>query len=621
VERAEEQARNLKVAVEQHARARFGRRSEQQPQQGGKEPDQRGQRRGRRGHGRRRDRFAGLREVHVIHDVSEAEKTCPVCGRRRQPIGEDVSEELDVELVVRRVMHHRPVYAASCDCPGTESVVRGAAPTKLIPRGCFSVGTTAFAVTARYLWGLPLHRITTILRQHGADVPDGTLVGVFAATQPLLVPLYSAICERNRHSEWLHADETTWRQLWLTKGKRGYIWCFVGPDTTVYLFDPGRDHGVILRYLRLDGTAWGGRVIDLMCDFLPSYDKAAKVANATQRRLELSRCWSHYRRLFLEIPAHHPGDQRVLAEVEQWLGMIADLFHLHHQRDLAADGSDEQDQAMATFRGCLQEMEEVRARHLRRRKLAPELRHVLDFGATHWEELIRCARDPHHPMDNNRDERQERLPVVIRKNAYGSGARWAADQACQVWTIGQTALQHGRPPLALIQSYFEACAAVGGAVPPDWDRFLPWGAAVPQPATALEPELGNRPSPTTPAGDAGALQPSAPCPPTEAVVPPEPRHDRSPDRTDDPSTPAPTGTPEAQPLPAAPAAHPAGAQDRHGPRVAAEPPPRADRPCARRGSIPAANAGAAAAPAPPTRTDRRPAARRRRIPAPYQQPP
>ena len=475
-EQAEKVVQNLKVEVGQHARNRFGRRSERQSSKacGGQEGKKRGQRRGKKGHGRRRDRYLGLPEIHVTHDVPQEDKYCHNCGTPRVEIKEGTSEELHVELLASRRVHHRKCYVANCSCQGTKRIVRGEPPVKLIPRASLSVGTIAFVATARYMWGLPLHRITTILRQCGARVPDGTLVGAFEAIQPLLQPLYDAICTRNRQSKYLHADETTWRQLWVAKGKRGYIWCFVGSDTTVYLFDPGRDHTVVLKSLGLEGTAWGGQVVDLMCDFMAAYDKAMRIANATERRLNLSRCWSHYRRLFLDIPAHHPEDRRLAAEVEQWLGMITDLFRLHRERDMAGDGSEEQEAAQAAFRGCLQEMEGVRAQHLRRRKLAPELRHVLEFGAQHWEELTRCAEDVHHPIDNNIDERRIRLPVIIRKNAYGSGAPWAAEQACQFWTIGQTALQNEGNPLALINAYFEACAQAGGKVPEDWHRFLPW---------------------------------------------------------------------------------------------------------------------------------------------------
>ncbi len=474
---AEAEVQKLKGEVREHARSRFGRRSEQQRSGSTDHPQgqKRGQQPGRPGHGRRSDRYAGLPEVHVTHDVSAEEKFCEHCGRPRVEVAEVVSGELEIRLEVHHVVHHRKVYAATCDC-AAKPFVRGAAPLKLIPRASLSVPTIAFAAASRYMWGLPLHRLTTICSQYGADVPDGTLVGVFHAIhqRALLQPIYDAICARNRRSKYLHADETTWRQLWLARGKRGYIWCFVGSDTVVFLFDPGRDHSVVLSYLGLDDTEWGGQVVELICDFMAAYDKAARLANAKERRLELNRCWVHYRRLLVKIGDHYPGERRVQAVIVQWLEMIGDLFRLHHERDLAPDGSQEQWEAQAAFAGCLDEMQEVRAEQLARPQLAPELRHFLEFGQEHWDELTRCAADPHQPIHNNRDEREIRHPGIIRKNAYGSGAEWAAHQTCQFLTIGRTLLRQGQNPLEWNLAYFDACARAGGQVPEDWERFLPW---------------------------------------------------------------------------------------------------------------------------------------------------
>ena len=43
-------------------------------------------------------------------------------------------------------------------------------------------------------------------------------------------------------------------------------------------------------------------------------------------------------------------------------------------------------------------------------------------------------------------------PVIGRKNFYGSGARWAADLAADVWTITATAAQNGLEPLPLLEA-------------------------------------------------------------------------------------------------------------------------------------------------------------------------
>jgi len=52
----------------------------------------------------------------------------------------------------------------------------------------------------------------------------------------------------------------------------------VGPEATLYLFDPGRDHTVVLRSLGLQDARWGGQLVNLIGDFLGSYDKAAMLA-------------------------------------------------------------------------------------------------------------------------------------------------------------------------------------------------------------------------------------------------------------------------------------------------------------------------------------------------------
>jgi hypothetical protein len=78
--------------------------------------------------------------------------------------------------------------------------------------------------------------------------------------------------------------------------------------------------------------------------------------------------------------------------------------------------------------------------------------------------------------DNNTAERALRNSVIGRKNFYGSGARWAADLAADVWTITATAAQNGLEPLPLLEDYLTACAQAGGTAPAgaDLEPFLPW---------------------------------------------------------------------------------------------------------------------------------------------------
>src|SRR5438034_732622 len=58
--------------------------------------------------------------------------------------------------------------------------------------------------------------------------------------------------------------------------------------------------------------------------------------------------------------------------------------------------------------------------HLR----APQ-RKVLDSLKNHWSGLTVFLDHPEVPLDNNEAERRERVPVIARKNYYGSGALWS----------------------------------------------------------------------------------------------------------------------------------------------------------------------------------------------------
>ena len=81
---------------------------------------------------------------------------------------------------------------------------------------------------------------------------------------------------------------------------------------------------------------------------------------------------------------------------------------------------------------------------------------------------------PEVPMDNNTAERAQRGPVVGRKNYYGSGAVWAGRLAAMLFSLVQTLCLWRLNPRVWLTAYLTACAAAGGEVPGDMERFLPW---------------------------------------------------------------------------------------------------------------------------------------------------
>ena len=141
---------------------RFGRRSERRKP----EPTKRDEPpKGKRDPHGRSTLPEHLERRVVVHDLSEAEKLCPCCGKPRVCIGEQPTEQLDMEpirfFVLRTV---RKTYACR-DCnpqlvPAEDRIQRaGPAEVGPIARGLCGPGLLAHAITAKFADHVPLHRL------------------------------------------------------------------------------------------------------------------------------------------------------------------------------------------------------------------------------------------------------------------------------------------------------------------------------------------------------------------------------------------------------------------------------------------------------------------------------
>ena len=82
-----------------------------------------------------------------------------------------------------------------------------------------------------------------------------------------------------------------------------------------------------------------------------------------------------------------------------------------------------------------------------------------------WHGLAAHRGYPMISLDNNAAERALRLPVVTRKNAYGSRNGESARLAARIWTVTATAEMAGGHVLTYLTAYFDACGRNGGRPP------------------------------------------------------------------------------------------------------------------------------------------------------------
>src|SRR5207248_6092066 len=128
----------------------------------------------------------------------------------------------------------------------------------------------------------------------------------------------------------------------------------------------------------------------------------------------------------------------------------------------------------ALLRQHVRQLQQQADNELAESGIHPVRQKVLLSLQEHWSGLTVFVEHPEVPLDNNRAERAERGPVVLRKNSYGSGAVWAGELAAMLFSVFQTLCLWGLNPRRWLQAYLQACADGGGQAPADLDGFLPW---------------------------------------------------------------------------------------------------------------------------------------------------
>src|SRR5512144_3375355 len=145
-----------------------------------------------RRHGGRRPLPAALPRETVVHDLADEAKACPCCGQPRTVIGEERSEQLEIEPPRLKVLQHvRLTYA----CPACEGggVQTAPTPPQPIPKSFASPGLLAWIITAKIADGLPLYRQEAIFRRLGIDMPRQTLAAWLIHTGQLVQPLINLL--------------------------------------------------------------------------------------------------------------------------------------------------------------------------------------------------------------------------------------------------------------------------------------------------------------------------------------------------------------------------------------------------------------------------------------------
>jgi transposase len=390
---------------------------------------------------------------------------CPSCGLGFSEFpGTEDSEVLEIEVKAYRRVIRRLRYKTTCNCGCMPGIVTAPPVPRLIDRGKFGVSVWTTVLLDKFLYGRPSHRLIQDLADHGLEMSPGTLAGGLKAIAPLFKPLDQLLLAKLRSEAHWHADETRWAVFAATEGKVGhrwYLWVFHSPSVVHYVLDPSRATTVI------EGELKGVTKGIINCDRYSAYKKFARLYPG----ILLAFCWAHQRRDYLELGNAHPS---LLSWAMDWVDLIGQLYHLNGLRCGADEGSEERRQHQEQLQLAIKKMASKLDAALIDPLVPKPAIKVLKSMKNHWPGLTVFVDHPWVPMDNNKAERAVRLPVVGRKNFYGSGAQWSGELAASMYSVLMTVVLWGLNARTWLSAYLQACADNNNQAPQDMSPFLPW---------------------------------------------------------------------------------------------------------------------------------------------------
>lgn len=366
---------------------------------------------------------AHLERIEQLVDIED--KACPCCGGVLHPIGEDVSERLDVVPASFRVLvTRRPRYG----CRMCESaIVQAPAPARIVEGGIPTEALIAQVLVSKYADHLPLYRQAQIYTRQGIQLDRSTLADWVGRAAWYLRPLRDHILERLQRSERLFADETTAPVLHPGRGrtKTGQLWAYARDDRSW----GGNDPPIIAYVYAADRKA--ERAIAHLEDFggilqVDGYVGYAALARRRQQ-IRLAFCWAHVRRKFYELTETSPVSTDVLRR-------IALLYAI--EDDVRGSSPEERRTARAArSRDIVNDLRQYLETRNRQVSAKSKLGEAIRYALMRWDGLSRFLDDGRIDLDNNCVERSIRPLALNRKNALFAGSDEGGDNWAVIATL------------------------------------------------------------------------------------------------------------------------------------------------------------------------------------------
>ncbi len=426
----------------------------------------------RKGHGRRRIPDDLPRE-RVIHDLPENEKPCPCCGTVRTVIGQETSEQLDIEPAKLKVIEHVRLKYICKECEakaaeGGPQIQTAEKPLVPIEKGLAAPGLLAYLIVSRFADHMPYYRMERMLRRHGIDMARSTLCDLAAQAAQALLPLHHVAIEDLLASRVLHTDDTPVDVLEPKSGKtrEGRFWVYVGDGAhpqVVFDYTPNRKRDGPMTFLK----DWGKDDLRyLQADAFGGYD-GIFAGQAGGNVVEVA-CWAHARRYFYDAQKTDRANSaqalayiRMLyeAETRAWeefqkqpkeeTGRTLAAIRLEHRQ---ADSAE----ILVKFRAWLVSQQAGNGGRVLPKSPMGE---AITYALNQWTALCVYLLDGELNIDNNVSENALRRIAIGRKNWLFCGSDNGGRTAAILFSLIASCQRHNVEPFAYLRDVLTRIAS------------------------------------------------------------------------------------------------------------------------------------------------------------------
>jgi transposase len=381
------------------------------------------------------------REEHMIEPEEDA---CPQCGGKLKPLGEDVSEQLEVIEAAFKVIRHvrKKKACACCDC-----IVQAPAPSRPIQRGFAGPGLLANIAVAKFADHQPLYRQALIHARRGVELDPATTGRWMGACGVLITPLVEALRRYVVAPGKVHSDDTPMPVLAPGNGKTktGRLWVYVRDDRNsgsqaapAVWFAYSANRQGLHPQTHLEGF----RGV-LQADAYGGYDKIYTDGSVIE-----AACWAHARRKVYDLHA-----KKATPTTTEILRRIGGLYAIEAQIR-GQPPTERQHIRQLQARPLLVELEVWLRNRLLTLSTQSDTTKAINYMLNQWQALIYYCDDGGAEMDNNIAENALRGCCLGRKNFLFLGADSGGERAAAMYGLIGTARMNGIDPEAYLRYVF-----------------------------------------------------------------------------------------------------------------------------------------------------------------------